>query len=133
MTLEVSAIAGAALLAVYTLIVAEVIAVVFGGIALVALWYKVRFSFSVALLVGGAVAALPIAILVGLSSIDIGGSGTYSASYNGHLTVINNVKTGYGMWRDFIAFSLLFGLGTLGGATFWLVCRTKKAMALAEE
>jgi len=121
------AILGAALLAIYTLIVAEVLAIVFGGIALVTLWHRVRASLPVALLVGGAVATLPIAVFILLMSIDMGGSGTYNASYNGQSTVIDNKKTAYGLWRDFISLSYLFGLGALGGATFWLICRPKKS------
>lgn len=116
-------IGGAALFALYALVMAEGLTVVLGGVALAALWHRTRMSLPLAAMVGGAVAAVPFAAIKAVPAIDLCDSGTYSGSYNGHLTFIANEKTPHGLWRDVVALGQWFGLGAIGGATFRLICR----------
>jgi len=124
------AIVGAALLSAYTFVVAEALSLIFGSIALGLLWYRVRPTLPICLAVGGIVAALPVAVAILLLSVDLGSNGTYSASLDGRPTVIANTKTAYGYWRDFVTLVQLFALGAIGGATFWLICRPKRNVAV---
>ena len=131
-TSGIASVSGAALLAGYMLIVAEMLAFVFGGLALVVLWHRTRVSLPISMLVGAIVAAGPIALVVALMSI-APSSGTYNASYNGRPTVVDNQKTPYGLWRDAVSFAYLFGLGALGGSAFWVICRTEESEGAADE
>lgn len=118
-------IAGAAMLAVYTLIVVEFFSVVLGGAALAALWGRIPFNVILCVLIGGLVAALPF-VMFGIFS---GGQEpiNYDAWVDGQATVINGVKTPYGQWRDVLANLQIFALGAVGGGFFWWLCRPRKA------
>lgn len=119
-------IVGAAMLAVYMLVVAEVFSVVLGGAALAALWGRIPFNVFVCALIGGVVAALPFVVFglipEGHDPIN------YDAWVDGRPTVINGVKTSYGQWRDVLSILQIFALGAIGGGFYWWLCRPKKSV-----
>ena len=114
------AIAGAALLALYILIVMEVCAVVVGGAVLAAVWERIPFNGLVCAALGGFIANVP---LLGLMLLP---QHNFDAWYDGDPTVINGVKTTYGYWRDALAVGEVFVFGAIGGAIFWWLCRPSK-------
>ncbi len=114
------AIAGAAILAVYVLIVMEVFAVIVGGVLLAAVWERIPFHALVLAVLGGFIASLP---LLGLMLLP---QPSFDAWYDGQPTVIDGVKTTYGYWRDALAVGQVFVFGAMGGAFFWWLCRPSK-------
>jgi len=118
------AIVGAAMLAVYILVIVEVFSIALGSLAISLLWQRVPFNILICGIAGGLVAALPFLVL-GL--VFAGGEPTnYDAWVDGQATVVNGVKTSYGRWRDFVDILQIFGLGVIGGVFFWWLCRAKK-------
>ena len=77
-----------------------------------------------ALFGGGLVAVLPF-LLFGLIP-NAQEPINFDAWVDGRATVVNGVKTAYGQWRDFVALLQISGLGLVGGAFFWWLCRPKK-------
>jgi hypothetical protein len=123
------AIVGAAMLAIYTLIVVEFFSLTLGGITLAALWRRVPLNVLLCSLIGGVVAVLPF-LIFGLFSAAQEPM-NYDAWVDGQATVVNGVKTSYGRWQDFLALLEIFGLGVLGGGFFWWRCRPTRAQEAA--
>lgn len=117
------ALVGAAMLAFYMLIVAEIFSIAIGGIALAVLWQRIPFNVFLCTAIGGLVAALPLLLfcLISAAQEPI----NYDAWVDNRATVVNGVKTSYGRWRDFLALLQIFGFGMLGGGFFWWLCRSK--------
>ena len=120
------AIVGAAMLAVYMLVVVEIFSLVLGGAALATLWGRIPFKIYVCVLTGGLIAALPFVVfgLISAAQEPI----NYDAWVDGRATVINGVKTSDGHWQDFLAILWIFGLGMIGGWFFWWLCRPKRSV-----
>jgi hypothetical protein len=125
------AIVGAVMLAVYVLVVVEIFAVALGGLAIALLWRRIPFNLLICALTGGLVAALPF-LIFGLISV-FGEPINYDAWVDGRATVVDGVKTAYGRWQDLLAVLQIFGLGALGGAFFWRLCRPKKSETATAE
>jgi hypothetical protein len=120
-----ASIAGAALLAILMLVVVEAFTLAIGGLLLRVLWQRVPFSLPLCMLLGGIVATLPVLLLVGASMLSDGGN--YSAWSDGKATVLNGTTTAYGYWQDLVTLFWSFLLGTIGGSTFWWLCRTRRS------
>lgn len=118
------AIVGAAMLAFYMLIVVEFFAITLGGLAISLLWGRVPFNIFICMAAGGLVAALPFLLFDLVSAA--GEPINYDAWVDGRATVVDGVKTAYGRWRDWLALLQIFGLGVVGGAFFWWLCRSKR-------
>jgi hypothetical protein len=119
------AIVGAAMLAVYMLVIVEILSITLGSLAISLLWGRIPFNIVVCVIAGGLVAALPF-LVFGLI-FAAGEPINYDAWVDGQATVVNGVKTAYGRWRDFLAILQIFGLGMIGGGFFWWLCRPKKS------
>jgi hypothetical protein len=117
-------VVGAAMLAVYVMVVVEVLSAIVGGLVLAVLWRRIPFNVFLCALIGGFVAALPFVIIDLISNWQE--PINYNASVDGRATVINGVETAYGQWRDVLAMLQIFGLGVIGGGFFWWLCRPKK-------
>lgn len=125
------AIVGAAMLALYMLIVVEVFAVVLGGAALAALWKRIPLNPIICAIIGGLVASLPFLVFGLVSALQE--PIHYDAWIDGKATVVSGVKTSFGHWQDFLAILQIFGLGAIGGAFFWWLCRSPEPADLEAE
>jgi hypothetical protein len=125
------ALAGAALLAVLIFVVVEAFTLVFGGLMLRVLWGRVPFSLPLCMLFGGIVALLPMLLLDAASIYS--NSGNVNAWSDNHPTVIDGVTTAYGYWEDLVGLFWSCLLGTIGGSTFWWLCRSKRLTEVEPE